>query len=246
MVSNRYLVGWEHLPELSCACDGSLHSRAVLPAEEVGVELGGGEEELERGTPELGSGGGPGGQCGERGCGYPVDSVRGRKLRLEVAGPEQRLRAREEPRRGCGAEEANPPVEHVLLRRDGADDRVGAGEEGQGQQLEPRRRGGERGDEEQGALEVRLGGGGGAGAGTAAAGAEEEGREAEPRPGLGEREEPRGVGRAERSLEAGGGCREVAPALGLVGQREEAVRQRRHGAGRDGRGISGTGDTQLA
>jgi hypothetical protein len=39
------------------------------------------------------------------------------------------------PRRHGGGKEAKPPVEHVLLRRDDTEDRVGAGEEGVGQQL---------------------------------------------------------------------------------------------------------------
>jgi hypothetical protein len=82
---------------------------------------------------------------------------------------------------------------------------------------------------------VRLGGRGRARAGgatAAAVAAEEEGGQAESRPRLGEREEPCGVGRAQRGLEAGCGGREVAPALSLVGQREEAVRQGRHGGQR--------------
>ena len=72
-------------------------------------------------------------------------------------------------------------------------------------------------------------------------GCEEERGEAEPRAGLGEREERGGVGRAQRGLEAGGRGREVAAALGLVGQREEALRGRRrrgHGGDRHGGGAS--------
>jgi len=103
-----------------------------------------------------------------------------------------------------------------------------------GQQLEPRRRGGERGEDEERALEVCLGGGGGAGArGTGgAAGREEERGEAEPCAGFGEWEESGGVGWTQRGLEASGRSGEVVPALSLVGQREEPVR----GHGDDGHG----------
>jgi hypothetical protein len=140
LVSDRYLVGRERIPELCGLSDGGLNGGGVLPAEEIDVELGGREEKLELGAPEVGGGGGSGGQCGERGRGVPVNSERGRELRLDVAGPKQLRAALEESRRGGGGEEAEPPAEHVLLRRDGAEDRVGASEEGVGQQLEPRRR----------------------------------------------------------------------------------------------------------
>jgi len=39
--------------------DGVVNSSAVVPAEEVDVEVGGGEEELVLGAPELGGGGCP-------------------------------------------------------------------------------------------------------------------------------------------------------------------------------------------
>lgn len=186
------------------------------------MKLGGGEEEVELGAPELGSGGSSGRQSGEGRGGVPVDGESGGELRLEVTGPEEGRFVGKEPRRGRGLEEAKPAAEHVLLRRDGAEERVGVGEEGVGEELEPRRRGGERGEEEERALEVGLG------AGEAPGASEQQAREAQPRAGLGEREERGGVRRLERGLEARRRGGEVAPALGLLRQREEPVR-RRHG-----------------
>jgi hypothetical protein len=126
--------------------------------------------------------------------------------------------------------EAQGAVKHVLLRRDDTEDGVCLREVGVGEQLEARRRGGERGEDEQRALEVGLGGGGstaGARGARGAARGEKELREAEPCPGLGEREERGGVGRAQRGLEAGCRGRKVAAALRLGGQCEETLRARR-------------------
>ena len=203
------------VPELRGASDGVLNRGAVLTAEEVVVERGGSEEELQLRIPQLGGSGWPHGQGGERRRGVPINGERGCKLRLEMAVPQQRGPMLEEAGGGSRGEEAQGAVEHVLQRRDGPEDRVGPREEGVGQQLEARRRGGERGEDEQRALEVRLGGGGGAAASRG---------EADPRAGLGEREERGGVGRAQRGVEAGHHGQEVAAALRLVGQREEPVR----------------------
>jgi hypothetical protein len=56
--------------------------------------------------------------------------------------------------------EAQGAVKHVLLRRDDTEDGVCLREVGVGEQLEARRRGGERGEDEQRTLEVGHGGGG--------------------------------------------------------------------------------------
>lgn len=102
------LVGGECFPEAGGARDGGLNGGVVLPAEEVDVEAGGGEEELELGAPELRGGGGAGGQRGERGGGVPIYGERGGELRLEVAGPEKGRATGEEVRRGWGREEPQP------------------------------------------------------------------------------------------------------------------------------------------
>jgi hypothetical protein len=44
LVSDRYLVGRERIPELCGPSDGVLNGGGVLPAEEIDVELGGREE----------------------------------------------------------------------------------------------------------------------------------------------------------------------------------------------------------
>jgi hypothetical protein len=90
-----------HLAPLILADSASLLGhcglRLVPPlVEEIEVELGGHAEELELGAPKVGGGGGPGGQCGERGRGIPVG-------------------ARVDASCAWRCPEAEPPAEHVIL-----------------------------------------------------------------------------------------------------------------------------------